>query len=662
MRLLALVFVFSHLLWANEIPIRSDNYAKIFAVTRRASTREDVKSFFSEIFSQDLEKIYLKYKGTENELPREARHILSSTQMMKLFQVYPEFMDELFTCMRKVPVPPTTNGEVVSLPKEWKEKLAKMIDKSEFAHNLEKYANPFTPLEMVSLSGEPGYREILFYANIERYLDGKKIPADDLMQVMLDFFSREVKQAIVNVYDQDLVPLAQKMARRCREGSLKYVGIDKGVAQHARETNKQTTLEYIRILKEAGCIVVEVDAVNLNHQKLAAKNWDFPLLAKVAASSANYTFSGMSPLGDLPWDLRKQIMSKFAKANVNQISIIHGQYPAHVVYHILSLGLKEKYSLRGSQFPLSGAFKIYGPKDKVTGETPELYMLSTPKGGMKNILRNFYGEAIRRNIQDMIARFKAGKKVNFRLGIAMFAFSSDTLVEEIRNAVIEVYQQTGKTLKVVGIGDRPFAMREWSGFGKLSGIHRTKVKIQRPTGEIEEINVYLEDKENPLRILFGEEKFQEWRKSIKVSSSDFGTFHETFKLDDGREVTIEFTRKLHLKSMVIDDFTIHGSSLNASDGGIQSREQILGSKDSNIAKQMWALIEALNTKSHMSLSRQATLRNNWAMKGLTPAQRLKIRKRAQMQTDIEKGRCNHLFLEKEMSLTEYLDSLNPVKI
>ncbi len=676
-RLLFLSFLVWTSSYAQTDEIVNDNYEKIFKVTRGASTRHDTVSFFSKVFREELEEIYKKYENTPMPLPKEARRTLSTTQMMKLFQNDPNLMKGIESYMEAIPLEKIDDMETALMPLEWEEKIRKQINKSNIKDDLLKYANPFEPLEMISKDGRPGYTRIDFFANISRIEDGKEIPPDDLLKVVEQFFSDIKYESILNVYDQDLAELAKHFAKLCEEGKLEYIGIDAGVVSHAKEIKRLDALEYYRILGRSKCKLMKVNEVNLNHQKMASVDWRDPKRAKTLLSMGNFTRSGISATGDLPGHLIGKYESPYAKPNVNQMSIVYGQYPALVAQHNLKLGLQEKYNLRGSQFPLSGAYKMYGPLNTITGETPELYMLFTPKGGMNDIMTNFYGRAIRENINDMIGRFKAGKKVNtsgfgksdeFRMGLPTFAYSSKVHVEEVRQAVLKVYKETGKVLHLYGIGDRPFAMREWSGYGALSGMFRATVPITKD-GVEHDITLYIEDHEDPLRIALGKD-FEEFQSYLKVTTrkQGFGMFHETAVID-GEEIKLEFTRKLHMKGMVIDDFVIHGTSLNPSDGGVSSREQIIASaKDMDLVKKMWAVVMSLWNNSDTAFYEESVRRNKFEVKSmkeklkLTDEEIRKVWKRVHEHYKIENGTdCNSNFEDASLSITARIEKLGRLK-
>ncbi len=543
---------------------RSYDYERIFYLTRQCLNRDDLRAYANEKFKDELEAVALKLEDSHFDLPKEAKRKLSTTQFMNVLQENSVLMDLIEDYLNQVPM------ENLEVSDSWKATFDSVIESEKIEEKFEKLANPFSSFELTTKNGQPGYRNIKLYANHPREVDGKLIPSDNLEQVLIDFIKGAKKEFAGNTYDFDLTSLADEYISAQDKGVYVLLGVDAGVVEHRPEVKAVYDL-----LKKNQIDIHAIKSVGLNHQKMYVRDWSDPKNAAVLLLSANATRSGMAETGDLPDGASTH--SDLARPNANNAVFIQGENVAHVVYHDLTLGVKDKY--RGREFPLSGSYKIYGPK-KPNGEQPFIQLSFTPKGGMKNISKNVFGPIL---------------KEKGPMAIDQFAISAPDFKTVFYETLEKEIKETGRVPFLMAAGDGPNTMREWSLLLDFAGFERQSFEIETKNDDgknvIEKVKIYFEDEHNQARKILKND-FERFRDGIRLSVRGFG--EETADIElNGKTVPFKFTRKNHHKIFGKGDYFFVGTSFNISAGAETNREQILLVYDSDIAKEARAIVKSL---------------------------------------------------------------------
>lgn len=541
------------------------------SLTRELLTRPTVKEFLRETFEEELkptpEQVSQGFK-----FPRSKD--VSETQLMIMLDQNPELMDEIETYIKQVPKKKSSAANIEKLRQKWREKFTDIIANKKVE---ERFRNLNNPVEPYIVSEAEGYSNVKVYVNHAR----GNAAADDLKQVWIQEIRKAKKEIALNVFDFDLDEVAEELIKAQKSGISVKIGIDKSVIETRPEVEA-----IFKKLKSHGIFVHDVDSVGLNHQKMMAIDWSMEGQGKVVFSSGNLTQSCLGKEGDLV-DVPLKMRPNYSVPNANHVITLDSNVISSIVEHEISKTIDPGLQLRGTEYPLSGAFKIWGGSKSLGKERPFMILAFSPSGAMDGINKNFISQAI--------LRTKGPVKM------AQFAFSSKT-VEEALFARAKEEIAHGGSFKFQSVGDTPFAMQDWSVFLEMSGL-----KLQRSKNK-ETPPKYLEIPNSPWKKLLGEERLEELRKHIRTAPPEYGNHHVSV---GGQNV--EVSSKIHHKILITGDpsdsrLTVTGS-FNFSAGAESNQEYILVTNDERISTELDSAVDELYKNSENSVFEEAIARN-----------------------------------------------------
>lgn len=417
-------------------------------------------------------------------------------------------------------------------------------------------------------AGAPGYRHAQVFLDHPGYRDGKWLPPQDLVQVVLDFIAGARQGLMLNVFDFDLMEVADALAAKGEQGLSVLVGIDKNII--AARPEVQAVFD--KLTKAKNVTVVAVDSVGLNHQKMIVRDWDAPKLAKVLLSSGNLTRSCLSPGGDLAG---RAFRPKDAVPNANHMITLDSYPAAQAVTDSLLKTLE--YKLRGDGYPLGGAFTVFGAPSST--ET-FMALAFSPRGGLGEVNR------------DIVRRVLLQTRGPIRM--LQFAFSSDEVVDALLERA-KLEKAEGRAFDFKSVGDKPFALAGWSAFLRLSGYELKEEDKEKR---------YVALADNPLRRLLGADAYATLKADIKVAPPQYGKHH--LRTAQGE---IEYDAKLHHKVLISGDVVIAGTSFNISSNAEGNNEQMIVFRDPEVVRDMTAAFDGLFRKSRVSVEDEVHRRN-----------------------------------------------------
>lgn len=412
--------------------------------------------------------------------------------------------------------------------------------------------DPTKHLRLVPPRGQSGYQNLRLYINHPHYRGRNSNwvkQGDDLRQVWIDFIRQAKKEIMVNVFDFDLMPVAQALAAKALRGVNVTVGIDSSVVEHRPQVKK--VFDFLAANKVK---VVSVNSVGLNHQKITIIDWSSSKDAKVLLSSGNLTQSCIGPEGDL---VGTDIKSPLSIPNANHLMTMDSYILGNLIYHELAKTLGDNLQLRGSEYPLSGSYQITGPGvNPYTLEAypePSFVIAFSPRGGLNQINKTLIAKMI-----DMTSG---------PIYMVQFAFSSPEVANALSRRAHREYERN-KKFEFYSVGDTPFAMQYWSQFLKMIGL-----KLIREDGRKE----YVVDPESPWLLDHGSQRIKDIAESILIAPPVYGNYKVTHN-----NRVVDVTSKIHHKTMVSQDFAIMGTSFNFSSGAEKNNEQIVLWRDRRV--------------------------------------------------------------------------------
>jgi phosphatidylserine/phosphatidylglycerophosphate/cardiolipin synthase-like enzyme len=459
-------------------------------------------------------------------------------------------------------------------PEYIKEEQKKVIAAIESESHL--LSDPTKHTRLIPPAGKPGYENLKVYVSHPYFQDGQLKPKDDLILAWINFIKMAKKEIVINVFDFDLVSVAELLVEKAQAGVKVYVGVDKGVVAARPEVKR-----VVKILSDGGVKVTQVNSVGLNHQKVTAIDWSSIKDASVLFSSGNLTHSCLDKDGDLRG---LDPLPKESVPNANHLITMKSFVLANLVRHELIKTLDDKFLLRGKQFPINGSYQVTGPGiDPYVLEAypePSIIITFAPNGGLKNINRNLIAHVL--------------KKEKGSVRMIQFAFSSLDVEEALLWRAQQDTQETGN-FDFKSVGDTPFAMREWSRFLIMSGL---KMDIT-PTSK-----TYSDDKDGKWWKTLGETQIQKIRKGIYVAPKIYGDHH--LKINNK---SLKSTGKIHHKILATPNFAIVGTSFNFSQGAESNNEQLLIFRDKKMSKLVDGMLKYLIDHSPGTVHKEALRRN-----------------------------------------------------
>ncbi|MCM2277622.1 MAG: phospholipase D-like domain-containing protein [Oligoflexia bacterium] len=441
--------------------------------------------------------------------------------------------------------------------------------------------DPTKHLRLIPPRGQPGYSELKFHASHPYYLGKSLVRESDLVQVWRDFLEQAERQIILNVFDFDLEEVAEDLVRKAAAGVSVRVGIDKNVVALRPEVARVRDR-----LVSGGVAVTPVNSVSLNHQKLAAIDWEDPEKARVLFSSGNLTQSCLGPEGDLK-ALPPQKRPPESVPNANHVLTMRSWLLANLVQHELTKTLDPAFLFRGASYPTTGSFQVTGPG--VPPETLEAYpehsliITFAPGGGYRNINQN------------LIAHFIKSSQGPVRL--LQFAYSSEEVATALRERALREHSRQ-KSFDFLSVGDTPFAMQPWSQFLLMSGMKQVKLSKKKKT--------YEEDAQNAWHQELSPAQLDALRPQIRIAPPEYNNHHVKI---DGTSHAI--TAKIHHKVLATGPYVILGTSFNFSQAAQTNNEQILVFRDPDLVQAVLGMTRWLAERSPRSVYEEAMRRNQF---------------------------------------------------
>ncbi|MDP3544294.1 MAG: hypothetical protein Q8T11_17655, partial [Elusimicrobiota bacterium] len=527
----------------------SYDYARMFALARETMKRPDARRFLREIFKEEL--MVTEEQQKEFGLPERIKE-LSESQFMLLLQhnpaLWPEVEKFLKAAKREDKSDP--DQEDAAFEKEWRAKFHALIEDSRLSEVFRKFNDPLTPMRLDMPGGKPGYRNASVHANHQRVVDGKTLPAADLKKVLLDFIAGAETELMFNVFDFDLMDVADAIIARAKDGVIVTGGIDKNVIAERPDVKAV----FDKLNKAKGITIRAVDSVGLNHQKVMVRDFNDEKKAKALFSSGNFTQSCIGPEGDLKAVPAGQ-RPKTSIPNANHMLVLDSFLLAQIAANSLTKTLV--YGLRGSEYPLDGAYRVLGDDGQW------IIISFSPRGGLGDINR------------DMTRRLITTTKGPLRL--LQFAFSSTA----VRDAIIERAKIEGKDFDLKTVGDTPFAVRPWSVFLELAGW-----ALNEADGKKE----YVEAAANALREILGAKRYAEVLANLRVGPRAYR--NHVYRPEEGAPA-VQYNAKIHHKVVISGGYAVLGTSFNFSEAANSNQEQFLVTSDKALVAAMTEVFDGL---------------------------------------------------------------------
>jgi hypothetical protein len=560
----------------------------MFDYIRQLLTRKSVQAFLKKMFEKELEvdpELQERY-GYDEKVKS-----FSESQFLLLLQHNPDFWTELDEYLEQVRPDDPKQEE---LRKKWAERFAEFLSDPSILNRFRRYNDPTEPVSLRTEDGSPGFVVVDVVANTEKvYEDGTRKPAEDIKSRLIEEIKKTKHSIRINIYDIDSMDIAEALVKLAAEGKEVIIGVDKDVPAERpgevevakylkKESAKYPKIKFNKLNREEvpGLHFGLVDGVGLDHQKLVVIDAELPGEGLVILMTSNGTQSCMGKEGDAV-DIPIEQRPKESIPNANHMIVIRSDILAQIVKHELEKVLV--MGLRGKEFPLRGAFRLYGEgASKAQNPDVDPFMMITfsPHHGEKGDIGKYM-------IERMIDTYCAE---NF--WAMEYAFSSVPIGNAIQRCV-EKLKKEGKWMDFKGVFDGSFAKRNFSvplamsGLGLMgSGDEREFVRI----------------KDSPWRKTFAKkEEFEKFKNGIRIGPWIYAT--RIIKLADGTER--EITAKIHHKAMGVGVAWVAGSSYNPSEAAGSNNEQIaIFVRVEKINREMTAIARGLYLQSKMTVEQE----------------------------------------------------------
>ncbi|MBC7693119.1 MAG: hypothetical protein H7222_15250 [Methylotenera sp.] len=559
------------------------SYEKMLDLTNQVMTRKLARDFLNDAFKEEL--TVNAAEATKYGFSGAAVKSLTETQFMMLLQENPDHWGDIEKYLASIPAKPTPQQikDLAAQRTAYRKQFKAMINSSSVLENFKKKNNVFDPFVMETADGSPGYSNLQIFVDhpsIDR--NGVTHDPENLRQVWVDFINSAKNELILNVFDFDLMVLADALIDRAntraqdkKSNITVQVGIDKNVIA----TRPEVQAVFNKLLN-GGVKVTAVDSVGLNHQKLIAIDWSVAGKGRVLMSSGNATQSCIGPEGDQVL-ATAPARSPYSIPNANHVMTMDSPMISLVIHHELTKTLDAKYLLRGNEYPLSGTYKVYGEASPVHTGRRSVVLAFTPNGGLDNINANFIGRAIRTTTGP--------------IRMAQFAFSSKDVEAALLDRAKADVSKPGGIFDFQSVGDTPFAMQDWSIFLDMTGMQLDRKRKPDP---------YFFKTSDPFLAVLGAKRDTAFRESIRIAPAQYGTHGSV----DQNGAKAELTSKIHHKVIILGDYTITGS-FNFSEGAESNQEYITLWDDERVNTRAKSFFDWLYKNSASSVSAEALKRN-----------------------------------------------------
>ncbi|MBL7688851.1 MAG: hypothetical protein JNJ49_12525 [Bdellovibrionaceae bacterium] len=440
--------------------------------------------------------------------------------------------------------------------------------------------DPTKHVRLVPPMGQPGYDDLRVYFSHPLIETGATRPADNLVSAWRDFLLQAKHEIVLNVFDFDLLEIADVLVDKAKAGISVRVGIDKNMISERTEVKR-----VFDRLVSGGVLVVQVDSMRLNHQKVAAIDWSQTTNARALFSSGNLTQSCLGPEGDLK-DVPAVHRPKESIPNANHVITMKSWLAANLINHELSKTFDQSLGLRGASYPMTGAYQITGPG--VPPETFEAYpepsfvITFTPGGGYRDVGKNILARVI--------------EKSSGPIRMIQFAYSAPAVAEALLAKATNAYRTRG-IFDFYSVGDTPFALQGWSQFLKMSGYRRLK-----KNGATQ----FVIDEKSPWVTALRSEQIQDLRSRVRIAPFPYGD--KQVKVGgESRKVN----SKVHHKILAAGEYVVMGTSFNFSKGAEANNEQILVFHSRELASKVDGAIKHLLSADPPSVAAEAERRNQF---------------------------------------------------
>jgi phosphatidylserine/phosphatidylglycerophosphate/cardiolipin synthase-like enzyme len=459
---------------------------------------------------------------------------------------------------------------------EYTRRLAAYLSSPEVKEKFKPFSDPLKPLELSSKSGGPSYEVLGTYVNHPIKVGTKLIPAANLKAQALSIIRRAKHEIAINVFDFDLMDVADELVNAKKRGLTVHVGIDRKVV--AARPEVQAVFDQ---LSQGGVMVYGVNSVGLNHQKLIVIDWSDPGRGYVLLSSGNLTQSCIGPEGDLV-GLSHAVPE--SKPNANHMVLVKSDLLSSVVHHEIAKIIDEGLRFRGKNFPVGGVYQFRSKQGVMK-------LAFSPNGASKSINKNFIAQAV--------SEMNGGD-----LKFVQFAFSSKTVESGILEWAKRSYEKQGR-VPLYMLVDKPFGMQDWSIPLAISGM-----KLEKGVKDAKGVQSksYVEDKTSLWLDLLHSREMKTLRSQIKIASKEF---QQGKVMVDGvsRAYTIKIHHKLAVGGPKNARIAIIGS-FNFSSGAEKNQEFIARfDHEPMISKMADGIADYLYDLSDMSVYDEAIRRN-----------------------------------------------------
>jgi len=572
---------------ASDIDPRLLNYnlPVLLKMTMDILTQPQVRDLLRAEFKEQL-KISPEVQAAHG-LPQAQRE-LTESQLMELLLINRDFWRHINRYLADL----KKYESAQSMPEEHREAWRQQFRSLFKEHNIyaqvqELVSSPIRTMKLYGKDGAPGYTNMQFFVNHSIQLNDKNRPPDDLKSLLIKFIRSAKKEIVLNVFDFDLIDVAEELLKKSQAGVKVRVGIDGPNVVDKRPAVKKV---FDLLSGQPNIFVHAVRPVGLNHHKLVAIDWSLPKSAKVLMSSGNFTQSCIGPEGDA---VGLGYIHPMSLPNANHMITVDSYILANLINHELSKTIDPGYQLRGKEYPLSGAYQIFGQGGNDFRQHPNMIITFTPGGGLGDVNRDIIANVIRRSTGP--------------IRMVQFVTSSNTVEDALYNKFI-ANKEAGVIFDFASVGDTSFALRDFSSYMKMSGWGVSK-DPSRPK--------YIPLAENRWEQAMSPADYKNFKKQLKAAPKAYG---ERSIRPRGRG-PVKVSAKIHHKMLITNagsqPLTITGS-YNFSDSAASNQEYIVVIMEHAFYEFANAIYQSLAKQSQGSVEEVVRRRNMFRIQPIIP--------------------------------------------